>query len=214
MTNPVLSAIDTAQAIGMHIPVSSSPNFKKVISKLDPYLGHSLEYLRQFVSEESLIEYKSEWFESKEEEIRRNYGSFGYLTPLSNTFIVDKDVTGKYLVCYISESNNKIGSYTLDSTYFYKSDATKIVKPTYKYLTQKEAMSFALKFSEYLDFYDTVSTQETIEALGSKWQFYTLVETHPSFPSKMPLVKKLNAPNLEETSVIRLLHLFNDLRTK
>jgi hypothetical protein len=215
MTNPVVSAIDTAQAVGMYIPISSSPNFSRVISKIDPYLGHTLEFLRQFASEESLLEYKTEWVESKEEEIRRNYGSFGYLTPMSNTFIVDKDITGKYLLCYASEQINKLGSYTLDSSFFYKSDVTKVVKPTYKELKQDNALLFALKFSEYLDFYDKVSKLDVIEALGSKWQFYTLEETHPSFPSKMPLVKKLKASNPmpgDDVAVIRLLHLFNDMK--
>jgi len=214
MPNLVDIAIDTAEAVGLYEPVSSSPNFKKLIRKLDPFQGHSLDYLRQFASEGALLEFKSDWVDNREEELRRHYGNFSYLTPMSNTFIVDRDINGKYVLCYANAESFKVGSYTIDSSYFYKSDMTKVVKPSYKDLSQKEAFIFADKFSQYLDFYDKVNKQPVIEGKGgSKWEYYTLEETHPSFPRVMPLVRSLKTKSPTENDVvIRLLHLYNDLK--
>ena len=214
MPNLIDNALNTAEAVGLYTPINTSPNFQKIIRKLDPYQGYSLEYLRQFASESSLLEFKTEWLELKEESLRRTYGNFAYLTPMSNTFIVDKNISGKYVVCYAGDHTSKIGSYTIDSSYFYKSDATKIVKPTYKDLTQKDALIFANNFGDYLDFYDSVSKLKVVEGTnGDKWEFYSQEETHPSFPNNMPLIRKVTAKPKDPSEVlvtIRLLHLYNE----
>ncbi len=219
MSNPVKESLNVAEALGMRHSLSTSRNFNKVIWAIDPFLGYPIEFLSQFGIKQDLLDYKEEWLEKREDYIRQSYGTFSYLTPMGNSFFVNKDLSGNYTMCFVDDG--VLQTYKLTYSYFLKSDAVKLNQPSYK-IDQDKAVEFSRLYGEYLDFYEkNINSGMKLEAQvikhdGKVWGIKE-AETNLSFPNHFPSVylkEKEGRPisTLDERISISLLHLFNETK--